>query len=266
MNPVLVEAQGPVVTATIDRPAARNALSPPVLDGLHAAVDAAHDAAALVVRGTGGTLSAGADLRHVRSLHGDAAAMDAYLVAIGAVLDRIEAAPCVTVAVVGPGGYALAGGCELLLACDLTVAAADAWFGDRHLEYGLLPGAGGSVRLPRALPAALARRLLYTGEMIDGTTAHAWGLVSHVCPPTELDATVDALTDRLARHSPAALRAQKALYGATRPVADPAALAAERAVAVAHLAGSAATREGLDAFVTGRAPDFTDPVTARRPT
>jgi enoyl-CoA hydratase/carnithine racemase len=175
------------------------------------------------------------------------------------VLDHLETAPCVTVAVVGPGGYALAGGCELLLACDLAVAATDALVGDRHLEYGLLPGAGGSVRLPRALPAALARRLLYTGEMIDGATAHAWGLVSHVAGPDAHDDAVETLVARLTRHSPAALRAQKRLYRATEPPAAvdrAAALAAERTVAVAHIAGSETTREGLDAFVAGRAPAF----------
>jgi enoyl-CoA hydratase len=249
---------GAVVHAVLDRPEVHNPLGPAVLDGLAAAVAAAgaHDTAALVVRGAGGTLSAGADLRHVQALGDDPAGMRAYLERIGAVLDALEAVDCVTVAVVGPRGYALAGGCELLLACDLAVAAADARIGDRHLEYGLLPGAGGSVRLPRALPPALARRLLVTGEIVDGATAHAWGLVSHAPPPGELDATVDALVARLARHSVPALRAMTRLARASAPHADPAALAAERDVAVAHLTTSAAVREGLEAFTSGRAPDF----------
>ncbi|GLZ46988.1 enoyl-CoA hydratase [Actinomycetospora sp. NBRC 106375] len=249
-------AAGAVVRATIDRPRARNALSPSVLDGLAAACDVARDAQAsvFVVGGTGGTLSAGADLHHVHGLVGDRDGIDSYLTAIGATLDRLADLPCVTVAVVG--GHAVAGGCELLLACDLAVAATDAGIGDRHLEYGLLPGAGGSVRLPRALPGALARRLLYTGEIVDGATAHAWGLVSHVAPPGELDATVEALVARLARHSPAALHAMKRLHRDAAPPADAATLAAERAVAVAHLSGSPAVREGLEAFRTGRPPDF----------
>jgi enoyl-CoA hydratase len=249
---------GTVVHAVLDRPEAHNPLGPAMLDGLAAAVEATrtHDAAALVVRGAGGTLSAGADLRHVQALGGDPAGMQSYLERIGAVLDAVEAADAVTIAVVGPRSYALAGGCELLLACDLAVVAADAGIGDRHLQYGLLPGAGGSVRLPRALPPALARRLLVTGEIVDGATAHAWGLVSHVAAPDELEATVDALVARLARHSVPALHAMTRLARASVPPADPAALAAERDLTVEHLTGSATVREGLDAFTSGRAPDF----------
>jgi enoyl-CoA hydratase/carnithine racemase len=249
---------GAVVHATLDRPEARNPLGLAMLDGLAAAVGIAaeQEAAALVVRGAGGTLSAGADLRHVRALGDDPAGMHGYLERIGEVLDALEAAQCVTIAVVGAGGYALAGGCELLLACDLAVVAADAGIGDRHLQYGLLPGAGGSVRLPRALPPALARRLLVTGEIVDGATAHAWGLVSHVAPPAELDAAVDALLARLARHSVPALYAMTRLARASIPPADPGALAAERDAVVLHLTTSATVREGLDAFTSGRRPDF----------
>jgi len=172
---------------------------------------------------------------------------------LASVLDRIEAAPFVSVAVVG--GYALAGGCEIVLACDLAVAADGALIGDRHLEYGLLPGGGGSVRLPRALPAPLARRLLYTGEMIDGATAAAWGLASHHAPADALDATVDELVARLARHSPDALACMKAMYRAGPSASIDAALAAERAALLAHL-DSPTVAEGLAAFAGHRPPDF----------
>jgi enoyl-CoA hydratase/carnithine racemase len=161
---VVFEVGGAVARVLIDRAKALNALSPAVLDGLRAAIDTAThaDCSVLVLRGAGGTLSAGADLKYLETLLGDEAAVEGYLVEIGAMVDALEAAPLVTIAVVE--GYALAGGCEILLACDLAVVAEDARIGDRHLEYGLLPGAGASVRLPRALPAALARRLLYTAR------------------------------------------------------------------------------------------------------
>ena len=258
---VRVEVDGAVARVTIDRPAAMNALSPAVLAGLRAAFATATDrrCSVLVLRGAGGTLSAGADLKHLETLLGDSAtdttAVEAYLVEIGAMVDALEAGPFVSVAVVE--GYALAGGCEILLGCDLAVVAEGARIGDRHLEYGLLPGAGGSVRLPRALPAALARRLLYTGEMIDGRTAHGWGLASHVAPAAELERTLDELLARLSRHSPSALAGMKRLYRASAAgtVAD--ALVAERATLVGHLRGSPAAAEGLAAFRAGRAPDFT---------
>jgi enoyl-CoA hydratase/carnithine racemase len=253
---VVLDVDGAVARALIDRPAAKNALSPAVLDGLDAAVDAAADAgcSVLVVSGAGGTLSAGADLPHLETLLRDRAALMAYIASIGAVLDRIEAAPFVSVAVVGE--YALAGGCEILLACDLAVVAENARIGDRHLEYGLLPGAGGSVRLPRALPAAQARRLLFTAEMIDGATAARWGLASHAVPAAELDAAVDALVARLARHSGEALRRMKRMYRDSTALPAPQALEAERAALVEHLMTSPAAAEGLAAFGSGRAPDF----------
>lgn len=112
------------------------------------------------------------------------------------------------------------------------------------------------MRLPRALPPALARRLLATGEMLDGATAHAWGLVSHVAPPEELDGTVADLVARLARHSAPALHMMMRLARASAPPADPDALAAERDVAIGHLTGSSTVREGLDAFASRRVPDF----------
>lgn len=244
-----------VARVLIDRPAARNALSPAVLSGLDAAVDAALQdwCSVFVLCGAGGHLSAGADLGHLRSLLGDEAAVTGYITSIGAVLDRIEAAPFVSIAVVN--GYALAGGLEVLLACDLAVAADDAAIGDRHLEYGLLPGAGSSVRLPRALPGARARRLLYTGEMIDGATAAAWGLVSHSVPAGQLDDAVEALVGRLARHSPAALAGMKEMYRAGRDTPMAEARAAEQAALVTHLA-SVTVGEGLAAFAERRLPDF----------
>jgi enoyl-CoA hydratase len=253
---VVVEVDGAVARVLIDRAEALNALSPAVLDGLRTAVDTAIQAgcSVLVLRGSGGTLSAGADLKYLETLLGDEVALDRYLAEIGAMVDALEAAPLVTIAVVE--GYALAGGCEILLACDLAVVAEDAMIGDRHLEYGLLPGAGGSVRLPRALPAMLARRLLYTAEMIDGRIAFEWGLASHVAPAAELDTVLEELVARLARHSRSALAGMKRLYRASRdtPVAD--ALVAERAVLVEHLRNSPAAAEGLAAFLARRAPDF----------
>lgn len=251
---VVIEVDGAVARVRIDRPAAKNALSPNVIGGLTAAVDAAAGCSVMVLSGTGGTLSAGADLPYLESILGDEAAVTGYIADIGAVLDRIEAAPFVSIAVVGE--YALAGGCEMLLACDLSVVAEDARIGDRHLEYGLLPGGGGSVRLPRALPGPLARRLLFTAEMIDGATAAQWGLASHAAPAAELDACVDALVARLARHSGATLARMKRMYRDGLAVPAPQALAAERAAIVEHLLHSPAAAEGLAAFRSGRAPNF----------
>ncbi len=241
---------------TLTRERALNALSPDLLVGLRAAIDevTAAGCAIAVVRGRGPALSAGADLPHLLGILDDPHAVRAYIASIGAALDALEAAPFVSLCVVD--GYGVAGGCELMLACDLVVASSAAQLGDRHMEYGLLPGAGGSVRLPRALPAALARRLLYTGEIIDGDTAAAWGLVGWSVPPVELERTVGEIVARLLRHSPTALRTIKQLEADGRERSHRAALDNELDVAVDYIGGHPDAREGLAAFREKRAPRF----------
>lgn len=254
---VVVEVDGPVVRATIDRPVARNAINEAVVDGLEAALDVAEAARAkaVVLRGAGGTFCAGADLKLVQTLVGDRDLMAGYVTRLANITERLESGPFVSVAVVE--GFALAGGCELLLACDISVAATDARIGDRHLEYGLAPGAGGSVRLVRTLPKAQARYLLLTGQAITGTQAAEWGLVTLAVPPEDLDATAEQIVDRLASRSGEALRAVKAMVtaaGPERPVNE--AMLAEREIFVDFISTSPDVKEGLSAFAEGRAPSF----------
>lgn len=255
---VSLHIRGRVAAVWLERPQTLNALSPDIVKDLLEAVAAARAAgcSVMTVRGRGKALSAGADLRHLRGLLGDSVAVERYIAAIGQAMDAIEQAPLISVCVVE--GYALAGGCELMLACDLVVASQDARIGDRHLEYGLLPGAGGSVRLARALPPALARRLLFTGEMLDGDTAAAWGLVGWSVPAPAVEETVAGIVSRLSRHSPAALAAMKVLYAAADGIPrrdQRSALDAELATVVHHLDKPDA-REGLDAFAERRSPQF----------
>ncbi|QRP50826.1 enoyl-CoA hydratase/isomerase family protein [Amycolatopsis sp. FDAARGOS 1241] len=238
---------------TIDQEATRNALSPEVIAGLDRAITAAEGCSVVVVRGRGGTLSAGAELKFLRSVLDDPEAVRDYITSIGVTLDRLEAAPFVSVCVID--GYAVAGGCEIMLACDLAVVSETAQIGDRHLEYGLLPGAGGSVRLTHAVAPAIARRLLYTGEIVDGATAASFGLVSSAVPAAELDDAVDALVARLSRHAPDALRSMKRLHRDALAAEPATAITAERETLLAHLAGPVA-REGLAAFAERRQPRF----------
>lgn len=256
---VSVEVTGLVASVWLERPSALNALSPDIIGGLADAVASASDAgcSVMTVRGRGKALSAGADLHHLRGLLDDPAAVQEYIASIGQALDAIEAASLVSVCVVD--GYALAGGCELMLACDLTIASQDARIGDRHLEYGLLPGAGGSVRLARALSPALARRLMLTGEILDGDTAARWGLVSWSVSAAELEDTVADVVARLCRHSPAALAAMKRRHADAQgiPQRDQgSALDAEREALLEHLEHEPDAREGLAAFAERRSPSW----------
>jgi len=246
---------GVVLRATIDRPEARNAISPSVVDGLEAAVRRARDvdARVLVIRGAGGTFSAGADLAFVLSTIDqpgaieDGGAFASVIRRLNDVLDEIEAAPFASVAVVD--GFALAGGCEILLACDVVVADEAARIGDRHLELGLLPGGGGSVRLYRALSPARARWLLLSGEMISGREAAEWGLVTRAVPRGELDGAAEAMVARLASRSGDALAGAKEMIAAVRdvPVAD--GLAAEQRIFLDHMAKSEDVRAALARFL-----------------
>ena len=252
---VVLAGEGPVLRATIDRPDARNAISPSVVDGLEAAVRRARqlDARVLVLSGSGGTFCAGADLAFVRDAIDEPGGLEPagrFMTVIGrlnAVLDEIETAPFASVAVVD--GFALAGGCELLLACDVVVADEAARIGDRHLELGLLPGAGGSVRLYRALSPARARWLLLSGEMISGREAADWGLVTRAVPGGELDATAEAMIARLAARNGDSLAGAKEMIAAGRdvPVAD--GLAAERRIFLDHMGKNEEVRAALARFL-----------------
>jgi enoyl-CoA hydratase/carnithine racemase len=252
---VVLEVEGPVVRAMIDRPEARNAIGPSVVEGLQAAVRRARDTAArvLVIRGGGGTFCAGADLGFVLStidepgaFH-DGGAFAALIAQLNAVLEDIEAAPFASVAVVD--GFALAGGCEILLACDVVVAEEAARIGDRHLELGLLPGGGGSVRLYKALSPARARWLLLSGEMISGREAAEWGLVTRAVPRRELEAVAEAMITRLATRSADALAGAKEMIAAVRDVSVPDGLAAERRIFYDHMAKSEDVRRALGRFL-----------------
>ena len=251
---VLVE-DGGVLRATIDRPEARNAISPSVIEGLEAAVRRAHDGGArvLVVRGAAGTFCAGADLEWVLTTIDQPGALEqggafaSGIRRLNDVLLALEAAPFASVAVVE--GFALAGGCELLLACDVVVAAENARLGDRHLELGLLPGAGGSVRLHKALTPARSRWLLLSGEMISGREAAEWGLVTRAVPGEQLDEVAEAMIARLASRSGDAISGAKAMINAVRDVPVPEGIDAEQRVFLEHMGKSDDLRAALARFL-----------------
>jgi enoyl-CoA hydratase len=251
---VLVE-DGPVLRVTIDRPDQRNAINAAVIEGLDAAVRRARDGGVkvLVLRGAAGTFCAGADLAMVVSTIDQPGALEeggafaAIIRRLNDVLLAIEAAPFVSVAVVD--GFALAGGCELLLACDVVVADEAARIGDRHLELALLPGGGGSVRLHKALTPARSRWLLLSGEIISGREAAEWGLVTRAVPAEQLDEVAEAMIARLASRSAAALAGMKEMIAAGRDVPVPDGIDAEQRVFLGHMAKSDDVRAALARFL-----------------
>jgi enoyl-CoA hydratase len=254
-----------VLWALIDRPRTRNAISLAVVTGLEAMLAAARQqqAKVVVLRGADGSFSSGADLHELRQLIDDRQALQSFMARFGAVLEQIEAASWVTLAVVE--GYAVAGGCELLLSCDIVLAASDARIGDRHAEYGLVPAAGGSVRLPRAVPAAFARYLLLTGDTISGAEAARKGLVTMAVEPEVLDHETDRIVSRLRGRGRQTLETIKTMIAGNRDGTDQARLRRELGLFLHHVAQAGDARAGLEAFHAGATPSFDDHYGAGHP-
>jgi enoyl-CoA hydratase len=239
----------------IDRPGKLNALDRTVMVELGEAIDAAAgDASVHVVVVTGAgekAFVAGADIAEFAGMTA-AAAHD--LAARGqALFARIERLAKPVIAAVN--GFALGGGCELAMACHLRVASSNARFGQPEVKLGLIPGYGGTQRLPRLVGRGRALEMLLTGKMIDAATALAWGLVNAVVAPAELAAAVARLAAELAEVSPvAAGHCLDAVgLGADVPLERAMSHEADR---FALCAASEDMREGVAAFLDKRPPRF----------
>jgi enoyl-CoA hydratase/carnithine racemase len=200
-----VETRDTTVLVGLDRPEKRNALDEAMVDELHRVLDGhSREPCVLVIHSTTpGTFAAGADIAEL--LERDA---DAALRAINAGLcEHLEAHRWPTIAAVD--GWALGGGCELALACDLRVASPDARFGQPELGLGIMAGAGGNWRLAQLVGLARTRRMLYTGEILDADAALDAGLVDAVHPAAELLDGALALANAVAKQSWRALELTK---------------------------------------------------------
>ena len=252
---ILVEDAGGIRWITVNRPDKLNALNRAVLKDLEAAVAGIGEAAdvrAVVITGAGEkAFVAGADIAEFAGL--SAADAQALSQRGQRLFDRIEALDTPVIAAVN--GFALGGGCELAMACHLRLASANARFGQPEVKLGLIPGYGGTQRLPRLVGRGRALQLLLTGGMIDAATAASWGLVNGVVEPAELRTAAAKLAGEIASVSPVAV---KRCLEAVRLGAD---LSLERAEAAeAALFGLCATsedfREGVAAFLEKRPAKF----------
>jgi enoyl-CoA hydratase/carnithine racemase len=251
-----VDGERHVGTLTLNRPEALNAISRQLALELLAACDALaerEDVRAVIVTGAGDrAFSAGADLKQRLMLAPDERA--AHTTAIEAAAEALAALPMPTIAAVR--GFALAGGAELAIACDLRVAAADATFGFPEVKLGIFPGAGGALRLPRIVGSGAARDLLFTGRRITADDAFRLGLVDRLVPAESVSEVASELADSIAANAPLAVRALKRALEESfgRSPAE-----ARRAVNAlrAALDATADYEEGLVAFAERRSPRFT---------
>jgi enoyl-CoA hydratase len=236
---------------TLKRSEARNALDWSLLRRLDAALLACgedRELRAVIITG-GADFCAGADLREMGRMSVDEAGEFSRLG--HAVFRRIEDLPQVVVAAVS--GYALGGGCELALACDIRLAGESARFGLPEVNLGLIPGFGGTQRLAALVGHGRAREMILTGRVIDGREAEAMGLASGVAGDRELPARAEELAARLARKSPVALgTAKQLLVESMRRVQG---LALETA-AFTDCFDSRDRKEGIAAFLEKRHPVF----------
>jgi enoyl-CoA hydratase len=244
---VLVERAGAVQVITINRPQARNALNGAVAAGIRDAadeLDADDDLRAGVLTGAGGTFSAGMDLKAF--MRGESPTF------AGRGLCGITQTPPRKPLVGAAEGWALAGGFELLLACDLVIAGASARFGVPEVKRSLVAGAGGALLLPQRIPRALALELLLTGDPIDAARAAEIGLVNRVVAEGMALATAIELATKIAANGPLALMATKEI---ARRGGDWTTDRWERAAAVmGPVFKSQDAQEGARAFAEKRAP------------
>ncbi len=253
---LLSRTNGPVAVLTLNRPARRNAIGSDVLGLLAAAVAAAaadDQVRALVIAGAGRAFCAGADLTEIEALP-DARAFRGFIARMTEVYQLIADCPKPSVAALH--GVAFGGGLELALACDLRVAERDARLGVPEMKLGVLPGAGGTQRLPRLVPAGIAKQMILTGEPITAPRAHALGLVNELAGPGEAVTAALGLAGQLAAGAPLALAAGKRLID-QGPGMDLAAAISYERESVSMLFGTADRTAGLAAFRARQPAVFT---------
>ncbi len=245
---VLTEVDDGIAVITINRPEARNAVNGEVARGIAAAVeefDAAGDVRVLILTGTGGTFSAGMDLKGF--LSGDSPVAEGR--GFGGIAERPPAKPVIAAV----EGYALAGGFEIALSCDLIVASETAKFGLPEVRRGLVAGAGGLLRLPRRVPYHLAMEMALTGEHFTADRLQQAGLVSRLVGPGQALAGARELAARVAQGAPLALAASKRVIVESADWDSGEAFARQGEV-IRHVFVSADAMEGAAAFAEKRAP------------
>ena len=253
----LVERRGHVLIVTMNRPQARNALSGPMMELMRQAwdtVDSDPDIRVCVLTGAGGAFCAGADLKAMTREHPGARIGELDLSVIEPLLKGRRLSKPLIAAVEGP---AVAGGTEILQACDIRVAGASARFGVSEARWGLFPLGGSAVRLPRQIPYTVAADLLLTGRHITAAEALSIGLIGHVVPDGQALGQALEIAAAIAANGPVAVRAILRVIRETEGMAENEAFALEAKVGMSVFASEDA-KEGPRAFAEKRRPEFRD--------
>lgn len=246
---VKTEISDGIMVITVNRPQARNAVNYETAHEMaHAfdALDANPDVVIGILTGAGNTFSSGMDLKAF-ALNGQRPLVEGR--GFAGLCERPPRKPLIAAV----EGYALAGGCEMALACDMIVAASDANFGLPEVKRGIVPGAGGMLRLPHRIPYHIAMEVVLTGEMLSARRAAEFGLVNRLVDPGQALDAARELARLVAANGPLAVQTAKKIVTESRDwrQADMFDLQRPR---VAHIFTSADAKEGATAFAEKRAP------------
>jgi len=250
---ILVETRGRVGLVTLNRPQALNALNSALVAELNQALDTFESddgIGCIVVTGSEKAFAAGADIKEMQSK----SYMEAYKADFISSWDRL--ARCRKPVIAAVAGFALGGGCELAMMCDIILAADTAKFGQPEIKLGVMPGAGGTQRLTRAIGKAKAMELCLTGRMMDAAEAERSGLAARVVPAAELTAEAMKTAEAIAAMSlPAVMMAKESVNRAYETTLSEG-IRFERRVFHAMFA-TEDQKEGMAAFSEKRKPNFT---------
>ncbi|MEK6711674.1 MAG: enoyl-CoA hydratase-related protein [Nitrospinota bacterium] len=250
---LLLDISEGIALLTINRPDVRNALDPKTWDELARAaegLEANDSAGAIIITGAGDkAFAAGSDIRQIQ----ERTLLDGLAAPPSRALMRIEAVEKPLIAAVN--GFALGGGCELALACDIRIASDQARFGQPEVNLGIMPGAGGTQRLVTLVGLGKAKELILTGEVIDAQEAHRIGLVNQVVPHAGLMDAARAMAKKILSKGPLAVRLAKVALNARAQHGPGARMIVER-LAQSCLMTTEDKREGTAAFFEKRPPKF----------
>jgi enoyl-CoA hydratase len=251
---ILRERRGAIEILTVNRPKALNALNQEVMDTLHeiiAELSMDMDLRAVVLTGSGKAFVAGADIASMQELHPlEAEAFAGSGQDMGEAMNRL---PVPIIAAVN--GFALGGGCELAMCCDIVLAGERAMFGQPEVKLGVIPGFGGTQRLIRRVGMAKAMDLCLTGRMVKAPEAVQMGIASRLVEGDVLEAALET-AETIAKNGPVAVRLAKRALIENEDVSLEAGLKAERSL-FALCFSTTDQREGMAAFLGKRAADFT---------
>ena len=253
---LLFEDLGAVARLTLNRPKAMNSLNLAILERIEQClVRIAGDDTlrAVILTGNGTAFCAGADLKEVMAGSALPAGEADFLDRCNVVFGMLRDFPKPVIAALN--GVTMAGGLELAMCADIIVAADSATIADAHANFGVYPGAGGAAVLPRLIPLNMAMYLLLSGRSLPASAMQACGLVCEVHPDAELAEATLKLAQKIARHSPIALRRMKEVARSSADKSRTDALLHEQTMLRQHLR-SADLQEGLQAFAEKRTPNF----------